>query len=238
MVLPLSEEDTKRHAQLIREYSRIRVNNPDPKIEFIKNGVAKGVYRVGFGEESILAAAAARDVSKRLLPEYNILHTLYAGAPGFFPQPYAHYSSVDKGLGELILMECLDHMDIERFNQFKSEVPDYFRKLAYEIGKAVATVNFLTGKYSSEPHDGNILVKSRGDSVGVKFCDAAQFKIGDMSMAIEAILHDKDMRPECFRFIPHFRRGILDGMCESSALLPSELQPGLDKELRKYNPIF
>ncbi len=237
-MLPLSEEATKRHIQLIQEYSRLRVNNPDPKIEFIKNGVAKGVYRVGFGDESILAAAASRDRSKRLLPEYNILNTLYAGAPGFFPQPYAHYSSVDMELGELIIMECLEHKDIETFSQFKSAVPDYFRKLAYEIGKAVSIVNFLTGKYSSEPHDGNILVKPRGDSVEVKFCDAAQFKIGDMSMAIEAILHDKDMRPECFRFIPHFRRGILEGMCESSALLQSDIQPGLDRELCKYNPIF
>ena len=107
-MLPLSEEATKRHIQLIQEYSRLRVNNPDPKIEFIKNGVAKGVYRVGFGDESILAAAASRDRSKRLLPEYNILNTLYAGAR-ILPQPYAHYSSVDMELGELIIMECLEH---------------------------------------------------------------------------------------------------------------------------------
>ena len=213
-------------------------NRRDIDIDFIGNGVQKGIYRVDFGDSLILAAAASTREKDRLLPEYNLLHVLFANGHSFFPQPYAHYSSQRKDLGELMLMECMPHVDLDVFKQEQSHIPDFPRRLAYAIGKAVATVGYYTGRYSSEPHNGNILIQRTGDGFELKFCDAIQFKIGGIEAAIEAIMVNRDERPECFRQIKQFRDGLLDGLEEVTGRTKEDLMQELNKILRRYNPIF
>ncbi|MDO8656199.1 MAG: hypothetical protein Q7K45_03095, partial [Nanoarchaeota archaeon] len=65
----------------------------------------------------------------------------------------------------------------------------YFRDLACAIGKGVSIVHAKTGRYSSEPHDGNILVRLGEDGkLDLRFCDAIQFREGTIENAVDAIL--------------------------------------------------
>lgn len=232
----IPREDTERHHRLIREYSKNSFGTEDVEIEFLGNGAEKGVYKVKYTQGSFLASAAAIDPKRGLLEEYRILHQLYGGAPEYFPRPMAHYSASDERLGELITMELLPHKDLNKLSN--PGRPNFYREVAYEIGKAVATVNFKTGLYSTEPHDGNILARDEAGKIEIKFCDAIQFKPGNIENTVNSILLDSNMRPECFRFIKQFRNGIAEAMLnqgKASSLTEAEQQLNF---LRKYNPIF
>ena len=236
-VSELSPEEVRRHFNLIRVCFREFFGEQDVDIELHGNGVEKGVYRVEFNNQKVLAAAAARDETRLLLEEYNILTHLYRGAARFFPAPKGHYVPQNGTLGEVLLMEFLPHLDIDRFLQESPRVENFYRKLAYQLGKAVAAVNIKTGRYSSEPHNGNILVRSKKDNVEIKFCDAIQFKTGSLEDATEIILTQNGMRPESFRFIKKFRQGLAESMSTLQGISYDDAYSRLDF-LKQYNDIF
>tara|TARA_Y100000310_G_C20633464_1_gene789916 strand:+ start:461 stop:1189 length:729 start_codon:yes stop_codon:yes gene_type:complete len=237
---PLKQAEQERHNQLIKDFF-IETRGEEPlSINLHGNGVEKGVYRVVTSTDQLLAAAGSIDLSRRLLSEYNLLSVLHTGTPNFFPRPIAHYAPKDaETRGDLFLMEFLPHVDVDEIELGSFHQPSgYYRALAYEIGRGVAIVNYKTGRFSSEPHDGNILVAvtQEGQSLDIKFCDAIQFKQGNIEDAAQSILEDKETRPECFRFIGKFREGLIQGMSECGVDYDGAVQN--TKFLRQYNDIF
>jgi len=230
----LHEDDQKKHRKLIQEYTMHRFGKAPFEVSLIGAGEQKGVYKIDYGEGTFVASAAARDPKQSLLEEYNILTELYVGAREFFPKPIAHFSA-EEDLGELLIMEFLPHRDLDHITHIG--VTDYYKKLSRKIGRAIALTNIKTGRYSSEPHDGNILGIVNGDDVAIKFCDAIQFHKGGIASAVDSILCDRNMRPECFRFIKHFREGLVDGITEAGQLSRDEANKQLEF-LRNYNDIF
>ncbi|MDP1728922.1 MAG: hypothetical protein Q8L27_01825 [archaeon] len=235
LVKPLLKEEISRHEKLILEWVRESYHRDitPSDFELIGNGVEKGVYKLNLDGKVLVAVAANRDGLKTLLPEYNTLHHLHRSCPVFFPRPHSHYcSSQEKDNGELIIMDFLPHLPIDVFNKLK--VSDFHRKLAYNIGRDMAKVNLCTGMYSSEPHDGNILILQKDDDVDVKFCDASQFRHGGIDEVIQSTLNDSNYRPECFRHIKRFYAGILDGYMQEGRTAD---EPSLKKTLNQFNPI-
>ena len=214
LVKPLTQKEIERHEELIAEYFSQIVGQTSPDIVFVDNGNEKGIYRVRTQDGIYVAAAANRDCDHpggTLLQEYNVLHALYAGAPEFFPRPRAHYESEEDGMeGELMIMEFLPQVNLMRFGDSGKSLDR--RKLAYLLGEAIATVNAKTGRYSSDPHDGNILVGGEGKNLDIKFCDAIQFKTGSLEDGVRSILVDKGVRPEAYRFIHRFKEGLARGI--------------------------
>ena len=230
-----------RHEALIRQYfSEVR-GQESVDIQLHGNGSEKGVYKVKSDDGTFLAAAGARDKNRRLLPEYNALHSLYDKAPEFFPRPIAHYSPEQvQETGDLFLMELLPHLDLMHFDK-RSYPRDgmYFRDLASAIGKGVSIVHAKTGMYSSEPHDGNILVRlDDNGELALRFCDAIQFREGSIEDAVDVMLsNNRDERPESFRFIRRFRQGLAQGISSVTGISLEEAYHSFDF-LRKYNDIF
>ncbi len=237
---PLKQAEQERHNQLIRDFFKeIRGEEPT-SIVLHGNGQEKGIYKVVTPTEQLLAAAGSIDLSRKLLPEYNLLNILHTSAPKFFPRPIAHYAPKDaNSRGDLFLMEFLPHVDVDYIkpSDFQKQ-GGYFRNLAYEIGRGVAIVNYKTGRFSSEPHDGNILVKltNEGQAIDIKFCDVIQFRQGNLEDAAQSILEDKFMRPECFRFIGKFRKGLVQGMSECGVNYDEAMQN--TEFLKQYNAIL
>lgn len=239
LVPELRREDRERHERLIRDYSNKVISTDSVEIGVVGNGAEKGVYRVRFGDQSYIAAAATIDASRSLLQEYNILHHLFVTAAEFFPRPIAHYKPEASELGELILMELLEHQDLGKFKR-EGNIPRNFpKKLAYELGKAVASVSLRTGRYASEPHDGNVLVKIVGEeeTPELKFCDAIQYRQGTLEDAARAILSNRDERPEAYRFIRQFRDGLVESMCRIEGVSLADAKRRLEF-LREYNDVF
>jgi hypothetical protein len=230
----ISEEEKKRHLQIIQEYGKFHFGKTPTQISLIGSGYEKGVYKVEYADNIFVASAAARDAKRSLLEEYNILNELYGGASNLFPRPIAHFSA-DSGIGDLIAMELLPHKNINRLEPLS--VSDFYRNLARKIGEAIAVINAKTGRYSSEPHDENVLGIIKNGDIELKFCDAIQFKKGNLYSTVEAILIDPQMRPECFRFIKHFREGLVDGISVTENIPREEAYPRLNF-LRKFNDIF
>lgn len=222
----LTAEQVARHHRLIQAYFR-EVQHLEPVIEFYANGAEKGVYKVRTNEHEYLAAAATMRPERRLLTEY-------------LPRPIAHYSPEDLDeLGDLMVMEFLPHQNIDVFD--RSTYPkrgQFFRDLAKEIGKGVAFVHAKTGRYPSEPHNGNVLVRvnDQGD-LDLRFCDAIQFRTGTIEDAVRAVLINRNERGECFRFINHFRQGLAEGVSQTEGIPEAEALPRFNF-LREYNPIF
>lgn len=235
LVKELSPHEIERHRNLIREYFAMVREGEDVVIEEFDNGNEKGVYKVHSGKTDYLAAAANRDRRATLLEEYNILHMLYESVPNFFPEPYAHYkSSAENSLGELILMEFLPHLNVMKFSR---ENPSFDRReFAYKLGKSLAEVNSRTGRYSSDPHDGNILLRNTEEGLDLRFCDAIQFRTGSLEDAIRAILINPSERPESTRFIHRFREGIISAL-KSRGVPRSDAVEQLEF-MREYNNIF
>jgi hypothetical protein len=241
LVLKLTEEEISRHKTLIQCYFKDILTSSNVDINYYNNGVEKGIYRVRSGSEEFLAAAASKDVRRELLSEYNILGNLYRGAKEFFPRPISHYSPEDVDeLGELFLMQFLPHLNLMDFDKskFNGTGLQYTQELAYQIGKSVAIVHSKTGRYSSEPHDGNILAKVNDDNgLELKFCDAIQFRSGDIEQAVRAIISSKDERRECYSQIKSFRNGLADGLNIALGISRDEAWDKFDF-LREYNDIF
>lgn len=238
LVKKLEAETVDRHYKIIEEYSQEKRNESPNNITLVGNGVEKGVYRVDWRDESIIAAAAAIDPGASLLKEYFILSELYDMSPNFFPKPYSHSASRN-GLGEMIAMELLKHIDLKQFrikNDIK--VDDLHRKLSYLIGRSIGEVTQKTGRYSSEPHDGNILAKlNKNNEIEIKFCDASQFLEGTIEDACQSILTFKEDRPECFRFINKFRKGLCESLVNIENISYNKAWEITDF-LREYNDIF
>ena len=223
LVKPLTKKEIERHEKLIREYFSQIEGQTHPEIVFVDNGNEKGIYKVRTQDGIYVAAAANRDCltpKASLLQEYNVLHALHSGAPEFFPKPKAHYQS-DGGGGEdeLMIMEFLPHVNLMKFADSGKAFDR--RKFAYLLGEAVATINAKTGRYSSDPHDGNIRLKGEGASLDLKFCDAIQFKTGSLEDGVRTILVDRNIRPEAYRFIHRFKEGLARGI-EVSQGIPFE----------------
>lgn len=209
LVKPLSKEEIRRHEALILEWAQAYNQKIDKEsFQLIGNGFEKGVYKLNWNNREVVAVAANRDGLGTLLGEYNKLHHLYKGCPSLFPQPHSHYASSNEN-GELIIMEFLPHQPVDIFD--KISVPDFHRKLAYSVGKNTAVANVSTGMYSSEPHDGNILVLKKGDNLDLRFCDASQFRQGNLEDGIRAIF-EGTFRPECTSFGNKFYAGLVDGL--------------------------
>ncbi len=232
----LPKEDIDRHQKLIRKYSRDSLGTDNIEIEFLANGVQKGVYKVTLGNQSLVACAAAIDIERELIEEYSILHQLFKTSPKYFPRPIAHYSSGQEGLGELITMELLPHRDLNKLRNPGN--PNFYRNLAESIGEAIADVNIESGRYSSEPSDGNILGREYGDNVEIKFCDAIQFKQGNIEDAAHSILLYPNVRPECFRFIGRFRDGMAKALVNHKGAENFEDAKKQLEFLRSYNSII
>ena len=232
----LSKQEKERHFRLIRDYAKNNFKTDNVEIEYLDNGDEKGIYKVSYAGDVFVASAASIDPEKRLLEEYNILHELWDKVPHLFPRPISHYSSSNGELGELLTMELLPEKNLRELvnpGDF-----DFYRKLSKEIGKAVNEVQLKTGRYSSEPHNGNILASYSNGNFNLKFCDAIQFKKGSIEEAVESILSMRDMRPECFRFIRQFREGLLETeLKENPNLTTIEANKKFDF-LRDYNDIF
>ncbi len=238
---PLTDEQRERHEDLIRLYFREIRGNPNPEINYHKNGAQKGVYKVKIDNEEFLAVAASNDKSIRLLTEYNVLSVLYNGAPEFFPRPVAHYAPENaKELGDLMVMQFLPHDNLADFDRYQyTKQGGFFRALAKEIGKSMAIVHHKTGRYSSEPHNGNILVKlnDNGD-IDLKYCDAIQFLTGSLDDAVRQMLgNNKEIRGECYRFIKQFREGLASGVSDTSGTSYQDAWNQFDF-MKEYNPIF
>jgi hypothetical protein len=236
LVKALTKEEMARHSSLIEDYFKETRGECQIKIDYHNNGAQKGIYLVTVGEESYMAAAGSRDQSRRLLPEYNLLSSLWNNCADFFPRPIAHYAPTDVSKrGDIFLMEFLPHQDLMQFP--KISCPDFGRKFAYQLGQAVALVNMRTGHYSSEPHDGNILARMKDESLELKFVDAIQFLAGDIEDAVRCILTNKEERPESFRFIPRFREGLARGMVSEKGISFQDAYTQLEF-MREYNDIF
>jgi hypothetical protein len=232
--LPPSE--IERHVRLIKDYAKNSFGSEEVDIELLGNGAEKGVYKVKYSDGLFVASAAAINPERKLLEEYNILHELFQEVPTLFPKPLSHYSSQKNGLGELITMELLPHKDLNLLRN--SGVSSFYRDLAREIGMGVGKVNLRTGRYSSEPHDGNILGRFENGKIEIKFCDAIQFRKGDIGDAVQSILSSPEVRPECFRFIKQFREGLAQAELEEN---PEEDKTKIENKyefLRRYNDIF
>ena len=232
--IPLEEK--KRHYRLIRDYAEKTLGSKEIEIEFLANGAEKGVYKVDYSDGIFVASAAAIFPTRRLLEEYNILHELYNNVPSLFPRPISHYSPKETGLGELITMELLPHQDLNKLTN-PGRI-SFYKEVAREIGRGVGKVHSKTGRYSSEPHDGNILGRNIDGKVEIRFCDAIQFKKGSIQDAVHSILSSPYMRPECFRFVKDFREGLVDAIeKEDPERKRDEIHESLDF-IRKYNDIF
>lgn len=235
----LSQEEIVRHQQLIKEYFAEVRSARTVDIEFYDNGNEKGVYKVHVGNEHYMAAAAARKRERLLLEEYNVLHELWENAPEFFPRPISHYRpKCIEVLGDLIIMELLPHLNLKRADRhvYHGE-GGFYRTLAYELGKAAAVIHAKTGRFSSDPNDGNILVKPTYDSLDLRFCDAIQFIPGTLEEAAGAYLVDRNTRPESYRFIRRFREGLIDGMMATQDI-SRETAWESTEFVRRYNDVF
>lgn len=232
----LSKQEKERHFRLIRDYAQHTFKTNNVEIQYLDNGDEKGVYKVSYSGGVFVASAASIDPEKKLLEEYNILHELWDKVPHLFPRPISHYSPSNRKLGELLTMELLPEKNLR--DLLNPGDLNFYRELAKEIGKAVNEVQLKTGRYSSEPHNGNILASYSDGKFNLKFCDAIQFKKGSIEDAVDSILSMKDMRPECFRFIRQFREGLLETeLKENPHLAPIEANKKFDF-LRDYNDIF
>ncbi|MFA6462117.1 MAG: hypothetical protein WCV90_07685 [Candidatus Woesearchaeota archaeon] len=236
----LTDEQIARHKELIMKYFSEAYGRTPGEIETHRNGNEKGVYKVFVDDNVYLAAAASLTPERRLLKEYTVLHQLYDGAPDLFPRPIAHYSPENvQASGDLIIMEFLPHQNIMEFDKFSYRGKEGFhRALAYTIGRSVAIVQRKTGRYSSEPHDGNILVKLGPEGqLDLRFCDAIQFLEGSLEQAVEALLVNRDERPESFRFIKELRKGLAESLSQLDQVPYASSWDSLDF-LRQYNDIF
>lgn len=242
LVPTLNPRDIERHRRLIASYFQEVVGTTAVDIVLHGNGQEKGVYKVSTPDGAYLAAAASQDVRRRVLGEYILLDQLFAGAPRFFPRPIAHYQPHEvEATGDLYLMEFLPHLDLDRVDRHSYRGEGRFsRALAYEIGRGVAAVHESTGRYSSEPHNGNILVEigSDGRNLDLKFCDAIQFRVGSLADGINAILINRDERPEAFRFIRQFRDGLADSLSISQGIPVEKAREEMTSLVRRYNDIF
>ncbi len=234
----LSEEEQKPHRVLINKYFS-EVMGVNPVISYHDSGAEKGVYKVEVGDQMFLAAAAALDRERSLLTEYNILNSLYKGASELFPRPIAHYNPADDSSGDLLVMEFLPHQRINHFQPHTyTKNGGFFRALAKKIGESVAIAHAKTGRYSSEPHDGNIIVKlDKNGDIDLRFVDAIQFKTGSLETAVRQMFVQPGERPECFRFIHKFREGLADGVAQMEGVSNEEALARFNF-LREYNPIF
>ena len=88
LINTLTSEEMKRHYDLIEDYFRTQKGTSDFSAEFVKNGAEKGIYRIRAGQEEFVAAAASRDLQRRVLQEYTVLHQLWNAAPEYFPRPH------------------------------------------------------------------------------------------------------------------------------------------------------
>ena len=136
-------------------------------------------------------------------------------------------------------MELLPHLDLMKFDKYSVNYGNGFgRELAYQIGVAMGEVHAKTGRFSSEPHDGNILARATEDNkLDIRFCDAIQFREGDLEAAVRAVLINKGERPECFRFIKQFRNGLSQGTSVVTGRPLSEVWKSLNF-MREFNDIF
>jgi hypothetical protein len=240
LVKSLTRKEMDRHYNLIKTYFKEVRHTDDVSIDFYDNGSEKGIYKVKSGTEAFVAAATARNQNNRLLTEYNILHQLFNSASEYFPRPIAHYAPEQiEELGDLFLMELLPFPNLMKFDRSKyHNLIDFQRDLAYEIGKGIAIVNGKTGRYSSDPHDGNILARiDENDGLELKFVDAIQFRVGGIEEAGRSLLTNRNDRPECFRFIHKLREGMADGMNTTQGIEVQEAWDKLDF-MREYNDIF
>lgn len=205
----LKDADRKRHLALIQNYLLTQFNSADFPVNLIENGSKKAVYKIDLPEKTVLAAAASLNLRDELLREYNVLTRLYRDSPAYFPKPMGHFAG-DADLGDLLLMECLEHIDVERYKREQLPFSGFNRLLAYELAYASTAVNIQTGTYASEPHDGNILVKEIGDNkIELKFCDAIQYLDGNLDDVTRSIFSYGDERRECISFAQHFKRGMV-----------------------------
>ncbi len=235
----LTQEEIQRHQRLIREYFA-EVRSAEPvDIEFYDNGNEKGVYKVSVGNERFMAAAAARKREKLLLEEYNVLHELWGNTPEFFPRPISHYRPKEvETLGDLMIMELLPHLNLKKADRHVYTAEGgFYRALAYELGKAAVIIQAKTGRFSSDPNDGNILVRPTFDSLDLRFCDAIQFIPGTLEDAAITYLVDRNNRPEPYRFIKRFRAGLVDGMMVTQEISRDEAWRSTEF-VRKYNDVF
>ncbi len=246
----LTEEERKRQEKLIKRYfARGMWAMDEVEVEFHDNGSEKGVYKVHLPRSTVLAAAANRDEHRGeeidMVKEYTNLHKLYNSAPEFFPKPIAHYTPKSSDpefgdLGHLIIMELLEHENIQRFKN-DGTPKDFREKLARGIGRSVALVNEKTGMYMTQPHDGNILIQTVEDGEGYdldfRFCDAVQYDEGPLEEAVRMIMTNNDERPECYRQIRQFRDGLAEGIQEETGMSIEEAREEVSF-IRRYNPIF
>lgn len=237
LVPELSRSEKERHVELIKEFVYSQLSTSDCDIEFYDNGAEKGIYKVETARGNYLAAAASRDKSKKLLGEYNLLHHLHEKDEELFPRPVSHYKSTED-LGDLILMEFVDRPSIYRLKSQSQTPPNFGKDLARHVGYAAIRAVENTGHYSSEPHDGNILVQMAGDSIEeVSFCDAIQFRDGSIADAISSIMTYGEERSECLRFTPQFAKGIEQALSESRNIPEVATKDLYLPELRKYSGI-
>lgn len=243
LIPELPPEEISRQQALIRQFAK-QVHHCDVEgLELIGNGHQKGVYKVKIGDQEFTAVAANRDKYTKLLEEYNILHKLCSSAPEFFPRAISHYKSPNKETPEeVMVMELLPHVDLDRFKKNGSvRVPDFHRRLAYELGRAVAEVHIRTGMYSSEPHDGNIMIlvdpENPAGDLYLKFVDAIQFMEGSVEDAVRAMLASRDERPESYRMIKNFRAGLAEATSRLQGISQEQAYDSFEF-LREFNDVF
>ncbi|MBN2142896.1 hypothetical protein JW711_06225 [Candidatus Woesearchaeota archaeon] len=215
LVPELTAEEKTRHNHLIHQYARDELGREDVNIDLIGYGVHKGVYKVCSGSRGLLVAVgASRELDRLLLEDYVALNELYANAPSFFSKPYAHYTAHTNNLGELISMEYIDMPDLDKLKRETIFGP-HLKDLAYRLGRDLGEVFMLTGRYSSEPHDGNVLASIRdGKLAPLKFCDPIQFLPGDLDDVVRSVMTYGDERRECISFAHKFKQGLSEALVE------------------------
>lgn len=238
LVPSLTKSQKERHHELIRRYCADAFGTcENTSIELIGNGREKGVYEVNRPNQTLVATAASKNPEDRLLEEYNVLTELYEAVPNRFPRPFGHYRpEAAETLGDLLVMERLQHEDLNKFKRNNSASSGFRRELSHTLGYAITEVIEESNRYMSDPHDGNIMVQDNEDSINLKFCDAIQFLSGSYETGIYSLL-DRSERPESYRFIKDFRDGARKYFMEEQDLDSYEANQRT-AFMEDINPIF
>jgi len=99
----------------------------------------------------------------------------------------------------------------------------------------LAQFNIETGLLLEEPHDDNIFVDEKSQSL--KYCDPLQIKEGSLDEAVYFFMMDANTRPECYRFANKFREGLAEGISLVTDKTVEDAYSDLNF-IKKYNDIF
>jgi len=194
-------------------------------------GISKEVY--SFKVDCIPLVALISKRRQNLKKEFFNLMKLHSLAKDYLPEPLFYFKD-SKSSKELYVTRLFYEQTLEDFykNNFTNQ-----KQLAFLLGQSISKFNLMTGHYLEEPHNGNIFVKKEFGRLSLKFCDPDQIKEGGLEDAVHFVLNDPRCRPECYRFIDKFRKGLAEGIRLSTGKSHEEAYDSLDF-IKKYNDIF